>query len=68
MGNLIAVDLYIAHRISSGSFTVFLPKHKAVCEAIRRHNAAGACDAMEHLLSEARELMNRHINVLPVNS
>lgn len=68
MGNLIAVGLYIAHKISSESFTIFLPKHKAVCDAIRRRNAAGAHDAMEYLLSEARDLMNRHINVLPVSS
>lgn len=68
MGNLIAVGLYIAHKISSESFAVFLPKHKAVYEAIRNRNAAGARDAMEHLLSETREFMNRHISVLPANS
>jgi len=68
LGNLIAVGLYIAHKISSESFAVFLSKHKAVFEAIRMRNAAGARDAMEHLLSETREFMNRHISVLPVNS
>jgi GntR family transcriptional regulator, galactonate operon transcriptional repressor len=61
MGNLIAVGLYIAHTISSESFTVFLPKHEAVYDAIKRHDADGARDAMEHLLSETREFMKDHI-------
>ena len=67
MGNLIAVGLYIAHRISSESFTVFLPKHQAVYEAIRKRHAAAARLAMEHLLSETLVFMNQHISARGVN-
>jgi DNA-binding FadR family transcriptional regulator len=66
MGNLIGVGLYIAHRISSESFVVFLPMHGAVYEAIARRDAKVAREAMEHLLTETQEFMNRHIHVLPV--
>ena len=64
MGNLIAVGLHIAHRISSDSFVVFLPMHKAVYDAIARHDAEGARATMQHLLSETHEFMNRHIHAL----
>ena len=58
MGNLIAVGLYIAHRISSGSFTLFLPQHQAVYEAIRGRDGRAARAAMEALLSETLEYMD----------
>jgi DNA-binding FadR family transcriptional regulator len=61
MGNLIAVGLYIAHRISTESFTVFLPRHNAVLEAIRKRDDVSAKQAMELLLSETLIFMERHI-------
>ena len=64
MGNLIAVGLHIAHRISSESFVVFLPMHKAVYDAIVRHDAEAARATMQHLLSETHEFMNRHVHAL----
>ena len=68
MGNLIAVGLYIAHKISSESFVVFLPKHKAVYEAIRSRDADAAHDSMEHLLSDTREFMKQHIKSPPAHA
>ena len=65
MGNLIAVGLYIAHKISSESFVVFLPKHTAVYEAIKNRDADAAHRSMEHLLSETREFMSDHIRHAP---
>lgn len=61
MGNLIAVGLDIAHRLSSASFVVFLPMHKAVLDAIQARDGAGGEAAMRHLLSETREFMSRLI-------
>jgi DNA-binding FadR family transcriptional regulator len=68
MGNLIAVGLYIAHKISSESFAVFLPKHKMVYEAIRKRDDIAAHDSMEHLLSETHKFMNHHIKAIPVHA
>ena len=68
MGNLIAVGLYIAHKISSESFVVFLPKHKMVYEAIRNRDAVAAHDSMEHLLSETHVFMKEHIKILPAHA
>jgi DNA-binding FadR family transcriptional regulator len=65
MGNLIAVGLHIAHRISSESFVVFLPQHKAVYDAIRVRDASGAREAMERLLSETYTFMSEHIHAFP---
>ena len=58
MGNLIAVGLYIAHKISAESFTVFLPMHKLVLDAIRARDPVKARQAMEHLLSETLAFMS----------
>ncbi|HEX7109528.1 MAG TPA: FadR/GntR family transcriptional regulator [Aestuariivirga sp.] len=65
MGNLIAVGLYIAHKISSESFAVFLPKHRIVYEAIRKRDAVAAHDSMEHLLSDTHVFMKEHIKAVP---
>jgi len=62
MGNLIAVGLYISHQISSESFTVFLPLHKKVLDAIRVHDSESAEQSMEQLLSETLEFMSHHLN------
>ena len=61
MGNLIAVGLYISHQISSESFTVFLPLHKKVLDAIVARDAKMAEGCMEQLLSETLEFVNRHL-------
>jgi DNA-binding FadR family transcriptional regulator len=62
VGNLIAVGLYISHQISSDSFTVFLPLHKKVLDAIMARDGAKARAAMEQLLSESLEFMSRHLS------
>ena len=62
VGNLIAVGLYISHQISSESFTVFLPLHKKVLDAIMARDGAKARAAMEQLLSESLEFMSRHLS------
>lgn len=61
MGNLIAVGLDIAHRLSSESFVVFLPMHKAVLDAILAREGERGEAAMRHLLSETQEFMSRLI-------
>lgn len=65
MGNLIAVGLDIAHRISAESFVVFLPLHEAVYEAIARRDDEAAAAAMQHLLAETHEFMRGRIHALP---
>jgi DNA-binding FadR family transcriptional regulator len=62
VGNLIAVGLYISHQISSESFTVFLPLHKKVLDAIMARDGVKARAAMEQLLSESLEFMSRHLS------
>ncbi|WP_119274668.1 FadR/GntR family transcriptional regulator [Taklimakanibacter deserti] len=64
MGNLIAVGLDIAHRISADSFVVFLPLHEAVYEAIERRDGEAAAAAMQHLLSETHEFMRSRMHAL----
>jgi GntR family transcriptional regulator, galactonate operon transcriptional repressor len=61
MGNIIAVGLYISHQISSESFSVFLPLHKQVLEAIARKDAATAEQSMRQLLSETLVFVSRHL-------
>jgi GntR family transcriptional regulator, galactonate operon transcriptional repressor len=61
VGNLIAVGLYISHRISSESYTVFLPLHKKVLDAIAKRSAETARRAMQRLLSETLEFVSSHL-------
>lgn len=61
MGHLIAVGLYISHQTSSESFTVFLPQHGKVLEAIRARDPKAARRAMEKLLGETREFITGHL-------
>lgn len=66
-GNLIAVGLDIAHRISAESFAVFPPLHQAVYEAITQRDGEAAATAMQHLLRETQAFMRVRIRVLPAN-
>jgi GntR family galactonate operon transcriptional repressor len=61
MGNLIAVGLYISHKISSESYTVFLPLHKKVLDAIAKRSAEAARRAMQKLLAETLEFVSGHL-------
>jgi DNA-binding FadR family transcriptional regulator len=61
MGNLIAVGLYISHQISSESFTVFLPLHNRVLDAIAARDANSAEQSMRQLLSETLAFVSRHL-------
>jgi len=61
VGNLIAVGLYISHQISSESFTVFLPLHKKVLDAITTRNTHAAEQSMEQLLSETLKFVSHHL-------
>lgn len=61
MGNLIAVGLYISHQISSESFTVFLPLHKKVLDAIVARQPNQATLSMERLLKDTLDFMSDHL-------
>jgi DNA-binding FadR family transcriptional regulator len=61
MGNLIGVGLLISHRISSDTYTVFLPRHKAVLDAIVARRPAAGRRAMEQLLAGTREFLERQM-------
>lgn len=61
MGHLIAVGLYISHQTSSDSFSVFLPQHGKVLDAIRARDPNAARRAMEKLLGETREFITGHL-------
>jgi len=61
MGGVIGVGLLISFRISSHSYGVSLPKHFEVFDAIRQHDPDGACAAMEKLLANTREMLEREL-------
>ena len=61
MGNLIAVGLYISHRISSESYTVFLPLHKKVLDTIAKRSPEAARRAMHKLLAETLAFVSGHL-------
>ena len=61
MGNLIGVGLLISYRISSDTFTVFLPQHKAVLDAIADRRPGEGRRAMERLLAETRAFLERQM-------
>jgi DNA-binding FadR family transcriptional regulator len=62
MGNLIAVGLLVSYRLSSESFSVFLPLHKHVLDAIAARRPQRAQAAMARLLSETRAYLNERID------
>jgi len=61
MGNLIGVGLMVSYRLSSDSYTVFLPFHKEVAEAVAAHEPARARDAMSRLLSSTRAFLDKRL-------
>ena len=67
MGNLIAVGLTIAQRVSAESFVVFLPMHEAVYDTIAKRDGDRARKPMHELLSQTQHFMNRHAQALARN-
>lgn len=61
MGNLIAAGLLVSYRLSSDPFRVFLPLHGLVLDAIRARDGEAAQMAMDRLLRETREFLDRHL-------
>ena len=62
MGNLIGAGLTVSYRLSTDSFSVFLPLHKKVLDAILAHDATAAHDAMERLLSDTRDFLEKRLS------
>ena len=61
MGNLIGVGLVISYQISSDTFTVFLPHHKSVLDALQARRPDAGRRAMERLLSETGDFLERQM-------
>lgn len=61
MGNLIGVGLLVSYRLSSDSFTVFLPLHKDVLDAIAARRPAEAHDTMARLLADTRTFLGTRL-------
>jgi GntR family galactonate operon transcriptional repressor len=61
MGNLIAVGLLVSYRITKDPFTVFLGRHRQVLTAIEKRRQTAARDAMDRLLVETRDFLERHL-------
>ena len=61
MGNLIGAGLLVSYRISTEPYSVFLPGHKAVLDAVVRRRPKVARKAMEDLLSGTREFLEFHL-------
>jgi DNA-binding FadR family transcriptional regulator len=61
MGNLIGVGLLVSYRISTEPYTVFLPSHKAVLDAIGKGKPAMAQKAMQELLTGTKEYLEVHL-------
>ncbi len=62
MGNLIGVGLMVSYRLSSESYTRFLPLHKEVADAIVARDAAAARDAMARLLVDTHTFLKTQLN------
>jgi DNA-binding FadR family transcriptional regulator len=58
MGNLIGVGLQVSYRLSSDSFTIFLPLHKDVFDAIAARRPGKARAAMARLLADTRVFLD----------
>ena len=61
MGNLIGVGLLISYRMSPDPYSVFLPSHKAILDAIKAHKPRDAHRTMERLLSGTRDYLESHL-------
>lgn len=61
MGNLIGVGLLISYRIASDTYTVFLPHHAAVRDAIVDRRPRRGRQAMERLLAETRAFLEQQM-------
>jgi DNA-binding FadR family transcriptional regulator len=61
MGTLIGIGLMVSFRISSSSFGVFIEHHRGVLKAIRQHDQAAARAAMQQLLRETHEFLERKL-------
>jgi DNA-binding FadR family transcriptional regulator len=61
MGSLIGVGLLVSYRLSSESFTVFLPLHKSVADAIAARRPARARSAMARLLGDTRSFLDERL-------
>lgn len=61
MSNLIGVGLTVSYRLSNESFSVFLPLHKQVLDAILARDAAGARASMTLLLADTRAFLDRRL-------
>lgn len=57
MGNLIGVGLLVSYRIASETYSVFLPGHKAVLDAIAARKPEAARKAMERLLTGTHDYL-----------
>jgi DNA-binding FadR family transcriptional regulator len=61
MGNLIGVGLLVSYRLSSDSYTVFLPFHARIAHAIVARDPTGARAAMANLLTETRKYLDARL-------
>src|SRR5688500_15663288 len=61
MGSLIGVGLLVSYRLSSESFSVFLPLHKNVADAIAARRPAKARAAMARLVGDTRSFLDERL-------
>jgi DNA-binding GntR family transcriptional regulator len=54
--------LTVSYRLSTDSFSVFLPLHRKVLDAILAHDAPGAREAMARLLSDTRDFLETRLS------
>ncbi len=62
MGNLIGVGLTVSYRLSSESYALFLPLHKAIADAIAARDAAAAHAAMQRLLVDTQSFLKTRLS------
>jgi len=62
MGNLIGVGLMVSYRLSTDSYTVFLPLHKKVADGIAARTPDAAHDAMARLLADTHAFLDTELS------
>jgi DNA-binding FadR family transcriptional regulator len=62
MGNLIGVGLTVSYRLSSASYTLFLPLHKDIADAIVTRDPAAARAAMARLLVDTQAFLKTQLS------